>query len=254
MCQGAAHFFAMTRRATGSRVERLEELKGLLKARDHSTAEGLAAELGISRRTLHRDLAILRDSGVPIEAERGRGGGMRLHPNWALGRIYFSTAEAIDLLLSIAIAEQVNSPVLLRHLAGIRRKIVAAFGETHQTRIRSLRKRILLGPPASDRVVASSRAAPPRPLAGLAEAFLNERCAVIEYVDRNGATTSREIEPQFLYLSMPIWYLLAWDRLRGAVRHFRADRIRSVTTLQTTFRLADPRPYVEEIELRLAEL
>jgi predicted DNA-binding transcriptional regulator YafY len=249
-----AYFFAMGTRATASRLERLEELKGLLKARDHSTAESLALDLGISRRTLHRDLAILRDGGLPIEAERGRGGGMRLHPNWALGRISFSVAEAIDLLLSIAIAEQLNSPVLLRHLGGIRRKIVAAFGETHQRRIRALRKRILLGPPASDRVVASYRAAAPRPLAALAEAFLNERCVVIEYIDRNGAITSREIEPQFLYLSLPIWYLLAWDRLRGAVRHFRADRIRSVTPGRTSFRVADPRPYVEEIELRLAEL
>jgi predicted DNA-binding transcriptional regulator YafY len=244
----------MSTRATASRLERLEELKGLLKARDHATAEALAAELGVSRRTLHRDLAILRDSGLPIEAERGRGGGMRLHPNWALGRLYFSAAEAIDLLLSIAIAEQVNSPVLLRQLAGIRRKIVGAFGETQQPRIRALRKRILLGPPASDQVVASYRAAPPRPLTTLADAFLNERCVAIEYVDRKGATTSREVEPQFLYLSMPVWYLLAWDQLRGAVRHFRADRIRSVTPLQTSFRLADPRPYVEEIELRLAEL
>lgn len=248
------HFRVMGTRATASRLERLEQLKGLLKARDHSTAEALAADLGVSRRTLHRDLAILRDSGIPIEAARGRGGGMRLHPNWALGRIYFSAAEAIDLLLSIAIAEQVNSPVLLRHLTGIRRKIVAAFGETHQVRIRALRKRILLGPPATDAVAASYRAASPGSLSGLAEAFLNERCAAIEYVDRNGAATSREIEPQFLYLSLPVWYLLAWDRLRGAVRHFRTDRIRSVTPLETRFRLADPRPYVEEIELRLAEL
>ncbi|MGH6689853.1 MAG: helix-turn-helix transcriptional regulator, partial [Gammaproteobacteria bacterium] len=85
-------------RATASRLSRLEELKGLLKAREHSTAEALASELGVSRRTLQRDLAILRDSGLPIEAARGRGGGMRLHPNWALGRTHFSAAEAIDLL------------------------------------------------------------------------------------------------------------------------------------------------------------
>src|SRR5262245_10112651 len=249
-----SHFFGMGIRAAASRLDRLEELKGLLKARDHSTAEALAAELGVSRRTLHRDLAILRDSGTPIEAERGRGGGMRLHPNWALGRISLSAVEAVDLLLSIAIAEQVHSPLLLRQLAGIRRKIVAAFGESHQRRIRALRKRILLGPPASDQVVSSYRATPQRPVAGLAEAFLNERCAVIEYVDRNGVTTSREIEPQFLYLTMPGWSLLVLGRLRGAVRHFRVDRIRGVTTLQTGFRPADSRPYVAEIELRLAEL
>ena len=62
-------------------MARLEELKGLLKGRDRSTGEALAAELGISRRTLHRDVAILRDNGLAIEAARGRGGGMRLHPN-----------------------------------------------------------------------------------------------------------------------------------------------------------------------------
>jgi predicted DNA-binding transcriptional regulator YafY len=241
-------------KATVSRLNRLEELKGLLKGRDHSTAEALARELGVSRRTLHRDLGILRDSGFPIDAERGRGGGMRLHPKWALGRIHFSTAEAIDLLLSIAIAEQVNSPVLLRHVPGIRRKIVAAFGESDQARIRALRKRIFLGPPASDDVAATLRGGSQRPQTRLTEAFLDARCVVIEYVDRSGTTTSREIEPQFLYLSMPVWYLLAWDRLRDAIRHFRIDRIRRVTPVEAGFRLADPRPYIKEIELSVAEL
>jgi len=244
----------MSTRATASRLGRLEELKGLLKARDHSTAEALAAELGVSRRTLHRDLALLRDSGVPMESDRGRGGGLRLHRNWSLGRVHFSAAEAVDLLLSIAIAERIESPVLLRQLPGIKRKLVASFGESHQTQIRTLRRRILLGPPATEPVLASYRDSPRRTLAGLAEAFLNTRCVSLEYVDRNGAVTSREVEPQFLYLSMPVWYLLAWDRLRGAVRHFRIDRIRAVTLLEGTFRLADPRPFVEEIELVVAAL
>ncbi len=244
----------MGTRATASRLGRLEELQGLLKARDHSTAEALSVELGISRRTLHRDLAILRDKGLPIESGRGRGGGLRLHRNWALGRVHFSTAEAIDLLLSIAIAEQMNSPVLLRQLAGIKRKIVASFGEAHQTQIRSLRKRILIGPPASAGVAASYQASPRRTLTGLAEAFLNARCVALEYVDRKGVTTTRQVEPHFLYLMMPVWYLLAWDRLRGAVRHFRIDRIESVTPSESSFRLADPRPFVEEIELEMASL
>jgi predicted DNA-binding transcriptional regulator YafY len=244
----------MATRTAASRLERLEELKGLLRARDHSTAAAVSAELGISRRTLHRDLAVLRDSGIPIEADRGRGGGMRLHRSWALGRVHLSAAEAIDLLLSVAIAERLNSPVLLRHLAGIKRKIVAAFAESDQVRIRSLRGRILIGPPASDDVVASYRSAPRRAQAALADAFISARCVRIEYVDRRGATTSRHVEPQFLYLTLPVWYLLAWDRLRGAVRHFRIDRIRSLVPLQTAFRIMDPRPFVEEIEEELAEL
>ena len=244
----------MVMRTAGSRLGRLEELKGLLKARDVVTAQELADELGVSRRTLHRDLAILRDGGLPIEAGRGRGGGLRLHPKWGLGRVHFSSVEAIDLLLSIAIAERINSPVLLRQLSGIKRKIVAAFGETHQTQIRSLRRRILLGPPASERVAASFRDSPRRPHPALAEGFLSARSVTIEYVDRKGVTTSRQVEPHFLYLSFPVWYLLAWDQLRGAVRHFRVDRVKNVARIGVPFRVGDPKPFVEEMEMEVAAL
>jgi predicted DNA-binding transcriptional regulator YafY len=238
----------MSERAASSRLRRLEELKGLLKAREHVTAAELSAELGVSLRTLNRDLALLRDSGVPIESDRGRGGGLRLQRNWALGRLHLSPAEAIDLLLSIAIAERMNSPLLLQQLAAIKRKIVAAFSESYQTKIRSLRKRILVGAPASKQVVASF--APPQrgALTGIAEAFFDSKCIAIEYVDQHGTVTAREVEPQFLYLNVPVWYLLVWDRLRGAIRFFRIDRIRSVTPLEKGFRLADPRLFLAEAE------
>ncbi|HJT15453.1 MAG TPA: WYL domain-containing protein [Dongiaceae bacterium] len=238
----------MGRRASSSRLYRLEELKGLLKAREHVTAAELAAELGVSLRTLNRDLALLRDGDVPIESDRGRGGGLRLQRNWALGRLHLSPAEAIDLLLSIAIAERMNSPLLLQQLQAIKRKIVAAFSESYQAKIRSLRKRILVGAPASERVVASF--APPQrgALGGIAEAFFDSRCIAIDYMDQNGVTTSREVEPQFLYLNVPVWYLLAWDRLRGAIRFFRIDRIRAVKPLEKRFRLADPKPFLAEAE------
>jgi predicted DNA-binding transcriptional regulator YafY len=238
----------MAARTASSRLRRLEELKGLLKAREHVTAEELADELGVSLRTLNRDLEVLRDSGVPIESDRGRGGGLRLQRNWSLGRLHLSPVEAIDLLLSIAIAENMNSPLLLQQLAPIKRKIVAAFSETYQRRIRSLRRRILIGSAASERVLATFSQPLRGALAGIAEAFFNMRCISIGYIDGSGAITSRDIEPQFLYLSMPIWYLFAWDRLRGDVRYFRIDRIKSVTPLQEGFRLADPRPFLAEAE------
>jgi predicted DNA-binding transcriptional regulator YafY len=230
------------------RLERLEELKGLLKGRDHVTAADLADDLGVSLRTLRRDIELLRDAGIPIESDRGRGGGLRMHRNWALGRLQFNVAEAIDLLLSIAIAEQMNSPVLLQHLGGVRRKIVAAFGETHQRQIRSLRKRILIGAAASERVRSSY--APPgrRALSAVAEAFFEMRCVRIEYLDQAGAVTSREVEPHFLFLNLPVWYVLAWDRLRSGVRTFRVDRVRSVTPLDSTFRLGDAEAFLAAVE------
>src|SRR5687767_1475328 len=242
------HICRMGRRATSSQLRRLEELKALLKAREHATAADLSAELGVSLRTLNRDLAMLRDSGVPIESDRGRGGGLRLQRNWSLGRLHLSPEEAIDLLLSVAIAERMNSPLLLQQLAPIKRKIVAAFSEGYQGKIRSLRKRILVGAPASAQVLASFSPPARKPLAGIADAFFNMKCIGIDYVDQKGVVTSRNVEPQFLYLNVPVWYLLAWDRLRAAVRHFRIDRIKSVTLLDSGFRLADPRLFLAEAE------
>jgi predicted DNA-binding transcriptional regulator YafY len=238
----------MTDRATASRLNRLEDLKALLKSREHVTAAELAAEVGVSVRTLNRDLDLLRDSGVPIESDRGRGGGLRLQRNWALGRLHFTPAEAIDLLLSIAIAERMNSPLLLQQLAPIKRKIVVAFSESYRPKISVLRKRILVGQPASEQVMATFSPPQRSAVAGVAEAFFNMRCVAIDYVDQTGARTSRDVEPQFLYLNVPVWYLLAWDRLRSAVRFFRIDRVKSVMPLTEGFHLADPAPFLAEAE------
>lgn len=212
------------------------------------TASELAGELGISLRTLNRDLEVLRQAGVPIESDRGRGGGLRLQRHWALGRLHLSLEEAIDLLLSMAVAEQLRSPLLLKHLVPVRRKIVAAFGEAYQAKIKLLRKRILVGSPASASVLASYREPSPKLLSGISEAFFNLRRIEIAYADGRGAVTQREIEPQFLYLSPPVWYLLAFNKLRADIRYFRADRIREATALPSSFRLADPKPYLDAAE------
>ena len=61
-----------------SRADRLMDLADLLRGRDETTVAGLAGELGVTPRTLYRDLAALRDRGLPITGEPGRGGGIRL--------------------------------------------------------------------------------------------------------------------------------------------------------------------------------
>src|SRR5918995_352758 len=138
---------------TRSRVLRLDALKVLLADREAATAGELAIELGVNVRTVQRDLAALRKLGMPIESDRGRGGGIRLERGWSLGRVHLNESEALGLLLSLTIAEKIGSPLLLDDLRSITRKVRAAFAPAQSRRIRALRRRVLVGGPASDRVL-----------------------------------------------------------------------------------------------------
>jgi predicted DNA-binding transcriptional regulator YafY len=215
----------------------LEALKELLAERDYTTAAELAAELGVSVRTLHRDLALLRDLGIPVDSDRGRGGGLRLEHGWSLGRVHLSESEAIGMLLSLTIAEKVGSPIMLDDARTIARKIAASFAPAQASRILAMRRRILVGAQASDQVISSYRAPPGTVTQPLLDAFVNRRVAVIRYQDQHATVTEREIELQYLYYNLPVWYALVWDRLRDNVRFFRIDRIKRIQLLGEQFRL-----------------
>ncbi len=228
-----------SRASTGDRLSRLDLLASRLKADEPMTVAALAAEFGISSRTLARDIAILRDRGLPVEADRGRGGGIRLHRTWGIGRLTLSYREAVDLLVSLAIAEQLRSPWLIANLDPIRRKLTASFSPALRDQIGALKSRILIGWSASGAVVESFGPPDATATAALFRAFLELRVLSMRYTDVQGQVTDRRVEPQFLLLNYPAWYVIGWDPGRGAVRSFRCDRIAGAQIAEASFR---PRP------------
>ncbi len=74
----------------------------------------------------------------------------------------------------------------------------------------------------------------------LLQAFTQQRLAAIQYQDAQGTHSRRTIEAQYLYYSLPTWYVVAWDCLRDDIRTFRIDRISSATLLEDAFRLRKP--------------
>lgn len=237
----------MNRASTPNRLERLDMLASRLKAEEPMTLGGLAFEFGVSVRTLARDLAILRERGLPVETDRGRGGGVRLDRHWGVGRLFLTYREAVDLLVSLAIAEQLQSPWMIANLGSIRRKLTASFSPSLKDRISGLRKRILVGGPASAAVLQGF--AMPAPEGGdLLSSFLELKALQISYEDAVGQASDRQIEPQILLLNYPVWYVIAWDRSRQGVRSFRCDRIRLARIAEETFRLRPPEDFAEAIE------
>ncbi len=238
----------MPRSSVLSHLQRLEELTALLRGGSHGTVSELAAELRVSRRTLTRDIQVLRDRGLPIEADPGRGGGIRLHRRWNVSAVSLDYREAIDMLLSLAIAEKLGSQLFLKQLSSIRHKLSATFSESQKTRIRALRRRILIGKGAPPEVLRAYTPPQPPELSAIHVAFFEMQLLEIEYVDEHKQRTARRIEPQFLFLNWPVWYLLAWDHLRQAERMFRIDRIRSATLLPDTFPRRDETPFRKMME------
>lgn len=238
----------MSTKQTLSRLERLEELIGLLRSGDHHTAETLAGKLSISSRTLMRDLNVLRDKGYPIETDQGRGGGLRLHRHWGIGRLNLNYREVIDLLLALTIMEQIGSPIFLQNLKSIRNKISASFPEAQRTQVQSFRNRILTGCSASDVVLENIQAPASSSAQNLYESFFELKKLDIAYSDVKGDKTKRTIEPHYLFLSWPAWYVLAWDHLRDDIRCFRLDRIVTAEVSSEKFELRNRKKFIAGME------
>lgn len=222
-----------------SRAERIETLLRRLGDRPGITAAELGRDLHVSIRSVFRDLAYLRTRGYPIEASRGRGGGLRLSPHWGLGKVLFAPAEALGALLSLAVAEQLRFPMFALDLGRARRKIVDALPTALRRELGPLRERILVGPAASPRVRESYQAPDAAAARSLQAAFVRAHGVAVEYIKESGERIARLVDPHALLLNWPAWYLLGHDHERAEARTFRLDRLRAVRDTGRTFR---PRP------------
>lgn len=227
----------MARTNSNERLKRLELLAVQLKQDEHCIIKDLAHQHGVSQRTIARDLLLMREQGMPIDADRGRGGGVRLDSNWGVGRINLTYAEAVDLLISIAVAEQMNSPMFLASLGSVRRQLVASFSSEKRHKVNGLKSRILIGVTASTYAQTTVGPPPNRVVQTLHQAFIDRVSITIRYQNESGEISERKIEPHYLLLNYPVWYVIAFDHLRDAQRTFRFDRIISAEPTDTRFRL-----------------
>jgi predicted DNA-binding transcriptional regulator YafY len=221
------------------RTDRLDLLARIIRDRPGIAARDVAEQLGVGVRSVFRDIERLRDRGVPIEASRGRGGGLRIPMSWGLGRILLTTEEALCTLLGLAVNEKLGFPMFAEEVPRARRKVVDAFPQGDRRRLGPLRERVFIGAPASAAVRASYVTPIRAPIRQLQAAFVNERVVRAVYRSEQGEAAERRIEPHALVINWPAWYLIGWDQARSAPRTFRFDRFVSVVAEAESFR---PRP------------
>lgn len=208
-----------------SRSARLLDLLQLLRRhRRPVTGQVLAAELGISLRTLYRDIATLQASGADLTGEPGLG--YRLKPGFLLPPLMFSPDEIEALVLGARwVASRADGA-----LAGAARDALAKIGAVLPADRRADLETVplLVGPGAAVAAEAVD-------LATLRRAIRAETRLILTYRDEAGEATERAVWPFALGFFDHRRVLLAWCELRDDFRHFRTDRIAAVTVTTTRY-------------------
>ena|SRR5579864_2226337 len=202
---------------TSSRTLRL---LSLLQTHRFWPGDELANRLGVSARTLRRDIDRLRELGYPVEARRGLDGGYQLGAGAALPPLVLDDDEAVALAIGLRAAAQ-------GAVAGIEEASVRALAKVARIMPPHLRRRVealramTLGPAAWN----SDTHVDPAALTTVAQACRDEERLRFSYTAQNAERTARHVEPHRLVALGHRWYLVCFDLTRNDWRSFRLDRI-----------------------------
>ncbi|WP_280232637.1 helix-turn-helix transcriptional regulator [Nocardia cyriacigeorgica] len=199
-------------------AERLLQLLSLLQTPREWPGSELAERLGVTGRTVRRDIDRLRELGYPVEATMGAMGGYRLVAGTAMPPLLVDDEEAVALAVGLRAAAG-------SAITGIEDASVRALAKLEQVLPAKLRRRVrVLGtalvPPSGDDPAVDAEI-----LTALAVAVTNTERVRFDYRDGAGAATARHVEPAGLVPSRRRWYLVGYDLDRAGWRMFRADRI-----------------------------
>jgi predicted DNA-binding transcriptional regulator YafY len=200
-----------------NRTDRLyaivEDLRSVAPRR--RSARELAERYEVSTRTIERDIDALLQSGVPIYADVGRRGGYTLDKSMTLPPLNFTPTEAVAVAVALSQADMTPFASAAR---GAVHKIMTAMSARDAEAARDLATRVRLFERPDDEQ--------PSIPSVLQDAIVAGLVLRLTYMDKDGFSTEREVEPVlFITGPMRLWYLVAWCRLRQAARAFRVDRI-----------------------------
>jgi len=207
---------------------RLLRLLSLLQERRQWSGPVLAVRLGVTTRTVRRDVDRLRTLGYPVDASAADG--YRLGAGAVLPPLLLDDDEAVAIAAALHTAPgEEMAAAASRALAKLEQVLPARLRE----RLTTLRA-------ASVALPGTDVAVPPDRLSALAAAIRDARRVRLTYADAAGDVTERSVEPYRLVHVGRRWYLLGWDRDRADWRTLRVDRVRDLHVSTFGFTRVDP--------------
>ena len=202
------------------RTDRLFDLIQILRDGRLHRASEMAERLGVSVRTIWRDMATLMASGMPVEGERGVG--YILRAPITLPPMILSGDEIEALRAGVRLVAEGADPALARAARSLAAKIAS----------------VTPAPPEGDDLFAftgEETGHAPTMVPAIRSAIAGRERLTISYIDPEGRESHRDIRPLALDMEGRVWTLAAWCELRGGFRSFRIDRIVALSPTGETF-------------------
>lgn len=218
-------------------TSRALSLLSLLQTHRHWPGPELADRLGVTQRTVRRDVERLRDLGYRIESAPGAAGGYRLEAGSAVPPLLLTDDEAVTMAIGLRVAAT-------QQLAGGGEITLTALAKLEQVLPAPLRRRVnALAATVQPSRIGDGPAVSPAILGELALACRDRERLRFRYTSIDGELSTRRVEPHLLAPARRNWYLLCWDIDRGDWRTFRVDRIEGVDHTRVIF---EQRPMSDE--------
>ncbi|HEY2694006.1 MAG TPA: YafY family protein [Pseudonocardiaceae bacterium] len=203
---------------TSSRTLRL---LSLLQTHRYWPGPELADRLGVSVRTLRRDVDRLRELGYPVEAQRGVDGGYQLAAGAALPPLVVDDEEAVALAVGLQAAAQGPVEGIAESSVRVLAKVIQVMPARLRRRVDALRAMTVPATPGSQ----ISSPVDSNVLTTIALACRDDERIRFDYVSADSRRTERHVEPHRLVSLGRRWYLVAYDLSRNDWRSFRIDRL-----------------------------
>ncbi len=197
-----------------------------LQSRRSATIAELAEALGVSERTMHRDVAALRDTGVPLWTEPGRHGGVRLVDGWRSRLDGLTSREAVA-IFAMGVPRALAELGLGTAVSAAHAKVSATLPAALREQAQHLAQRFHLDAPGWFR-----REDEAGHLAAVARAVWEQRRTLVSY-RRGDGLVERVLDPLGLVLKAGVWYLVAG--IGDGARTYRVGRIEAVELLDERF-------------------
>jgi predicted DNA-binding transcriptional regulator YafY len=213
-------------------TERVLRLLGLLQQRPVWTGPELAERLGVTTRSIRRDVERLRALGYPVQATQGVGGGYRLGRGRGLPPLLLDDAEAVAVAVSLRMAAGGT-------VSGASEAALQTLAKLDQVMPPRLRSEVRAIHAATQTLDHEQATVDGETLLRLARAVRDSVRVRFDYESRDGTASRRTAEPAGLVATGRRWYLMAFDLDRDDWRTFRLDRMTSVKTTTWRFRPRD---------------